>query len=91
MGGYALWDDVEKYLIGRNLYLDTSFSLEDLGEDRMISMIKKHGPDMVLFGTDSPWTGQAEEIEKLRNLNLKSNEIDGILGENARILLGSHI
>lgn len=91
MGGYALWDDVEKYLVGRNLYLDTSYSLNDLGKDRVTAIIKKHGPDRILFGTDSPWTGQMEEIAQLRSLDLTSAEIDGILGANAQQLLKNHI
>jgi len=28
MGGYMYWDDVEKYLVGRNIYMDTSFSFK---------------------------------------------------------------
>lgn len=87
MGGYLCWDDVEKHLLGRDLYLDTSYSLADLGGERMAGLIRTHGPDRVLFGTDSPWTDQSAELAGVRALSLAREEIDGILGGNAQRLL----
>lgn len=87
MGGYDRWDDVKKYLAGRDLYFDTSYSLTDLGADKMAELIKAHGVDKVLFGTDSPWTGQAAEIAGIRALPLANDEINAILGGNAARLL----
>ncbi len=89
MGGYALWDDVDKFLVGRKLYLDTSYSMTDLGTDRMTELIRAHGADKVLFGTDSPWTDQFAEISGIRALPLRDDEIDAILGGNAERLLVS--
>ena len=86
MGGYRYWDDVEKCLIGRNLYLDTSFS-EELDNKRTEKLIKAHGAQKILFGTDSPWCDQAKEVSRIRSLNLSDDEINSILGGNAiRIL-----
>jgi len=87
MGGYRYWDDVEKYLIGKNIFLDTSYSLEELGSKRAEQLIKAHGVQKILFGTDSPWRDQAKEISFIRSLNLSSSEINGILGENASRIL----
>jgi len=87
MGGYAQWDAVEHYLVGRDLYFDTSYSLGDLGPERMATLIRAHGADRILFGTDSPWTGQTEEIAGIRGLGLSAEETDAILGENALELL----
>jgi len=28
MGGFSLWDDVERFLVGTDIYLDTSYSLD---------------------------------------------------------------
>lgn len=86
MGGYACWDGVEQYLIGRNLYLDTSFSLTDLGIERMTALMRAHGTDKVLFGTDSPWTDQQAEVAAISALPLNAEEIMGILGGNAERL-----
>jgi hypothetical protein len=87
MGGYACWDDVERHLVGRDLYFDTSYSMADLGIERATAMIRAHGTDKILFGTDSPWTVQSAEVAAIRALPLTDDEIAAILGENAARLL----
>jgi predicted TIM-barrel fold metal-dependent hydrolase len=87
MGGYECWDDVERYLVGRDLYFDTSYSLADLGPERMAALMRMHGIDRVLFATDSPWTDQASELAAIRALSLSDDEIAAVLGGNAARLL----
>lgn len=87
MGGYKCWDDVERYLVGQNIYFDTSFSLEELGYDNMQRIIRNHGTDRILFGTDSPWTDQATEVSLIKFLDLSRKDTNLILGENTRNLL----
>ena len=41
MGSHALWRDVEETLIGRDVYLDTSYSSYELKQEGMLRMIKK--------------------------------------------------
>lgn len=89
MGGYECWDDVERYLVGRNLYFDTSYSLADLGPERMVAMMCAHGTDRIVFGTDSPWTDQAAEVAGIRGLSLTDDEINAVLGGNAERLLSA--
>ena len=88
MGGYHYWDEVESLLIGRDLYLDTSFSAAELGGERMTRMIRAHGPGKILFGSDSPWKDQTGALAEIRGLRLLPAEESGILGENAARLLG---
>lgn len=88
MGGYKCWDDVQRYLVGRDLYFDTSYSLADLGAEAMASMIRAHGIERILFGTDSPWTAQAAEVAGIRALDLSGEDIEAVLGGNAKRLLG---
>ncbi len=88
MGGYKCWDDVQRYLTGRDLYFDTSYSLADLGADAMALMIRAHGVERVMFGTDAPWTEQAAEVKGIRALDLTEKEIEAVLGGNAKRLLG---
>ncbi|MHB9027111.1 MAG: amidohydrolase family protein [Armatimonadota bacterium] len=88
MGAYAMWDEVERHLVGLPLYFDTSYSLADLGKERMLALIRAHGADKVLFGTDSPWTDQGEEVANLRDLGLTEEELSAILGGNAKHVLG---
>ena len=87
-----------------NVWLDTSFSLGDmtplgdgfyethslsrLSQERFLQMAEAFGTEKLLFGTDSPWEGQAAEIAKIRALPLKEEEKAAILGGNAKALLG---
>lgn len=87
MGGYAQWEEVERCLVGRELYLDTSYSLTALGMERMTALITAHGAERILFGTDSPWTEHAAELANIRALPLAPAAIDAILGGNAKRLL----
>jgi uncharacterized protein len=54
MGGYRYWDDVEKFLLGRDIFFDTAYSIHELGVERAEKFIKQHVADKILFGTDSP-------------------------------------
>ena len=101
MGGWRSWDEVEALLPETGVYLDTAFSLGDipsdgwyapeelpmLDQERFVRMVRRFGAHRVLFGTDSPWGGQARELEQLRALPLRPEERDAILGGNARRLL----
>lgn len=87
MGGYRFWDEVDQHLLGRDIYLETSFSFRQLGSDRMVKMIRRHGIDKILFGSDTPWTNQTVELEKIQSLDLTGAEMKAILGGNAQRLL----
>lgn len=103
MGGWRQWDRVEALLPGTGVYLDTSFSLGEitplddghyrpgdlplLDEAAFLRMVRRFGPDRILFGTDSPWDDQGAALVRLRALPLEKSELDAILGGNARKLL----
>jgi hypothetical protein len=87
LGGYRCWDDVEKYLLGKDICLDTSYSIGWMTRERAKDIIMGHGYRKILFGTDSPWSDQSEEIERIKCLNLEDKAEKAILGENARDLL----
>lgn len=87
MGSYSYWDDVERYLVGEEIYFDTSYSIGHISDEQAKRIIKLHGYNKILFATDSPWADQAEEIEKIKRLELGKKETEAILGENAKKLL----
>lgn len=87
-GGHNQWDDVEKYLAGREIYLDTSMGFEYYGEERFLSVLAKHGADKILFGSDSPWSNTGRELHHLRSLPISQTEKDKMLYLNAKKLLG---
>lgn len=88
MGGYLCWEEVERYLVGEDLYFDTSFSRQDMKPGQLLQMIRNHGAEKILFATDSPWAGQREELAALRSLGLTCGEEEAVLGLNAGKLLG---
>ncbi len=87
LGGYQMWVDSIKYLVGKNLYLDTSSSLAFLGKEKATYIIKEHGTKKVLFGTDYPMWSHKEELERFFNLDLTAEEQECILWKNASKLL----
>lgn len=88
MGGWQQWDGVVAQLVGRHdFYVDTAYTLGHLPDERFVELVRLHGADRVLFGSDGPWTDAAEEIAHLRRLGLSADELDAILGGNAERLL----
>jgi len=87
LGGHAQWDDVEKYLCGKNIYLDTAMGFEYFPHDRFLKIAEKHGASKILFASDAPWSNARTEIEHIKSLPLAENEKELILGGNAKRLL----
>ncbi len=88
MGGYALWDDVENYLIGSPLYFDTSFLAGRMPAEQMKRIILQHGTDKILFGTDFPWQSVEENRHYLLGLGLEQAQLQAIFYDNGAALLG---
>ena len=86
LGGWRLWDEVEQHLLGRPLWLDTSFCLDHLAEDRIVRIARAHGIDRILFGTDSPWRDQGVEIDRIGRLPWTEAERERLLFRNAAAL-----
>jgi hypothetical protein len=87
LGGYSRWDEAEHYIIGRNCYIDTSSSLWALPPEKAVDIIRRHGVDRVLFGTDYPLVRHTEELKRFYTLGLTEEENSKILFENAKRLL----
>ena len=87
MGGVEEQEEVYKYYIGKNIYLDTCFTHHHIKPETLARTIRDHGADRVLFGTDSPWSDQKQQREYIENLGLSQEETEKIMGENAEKLL----
>lgn len=87
-GGHDEWDDVERYLVGKDIYLDTSMGFEYFPHDQFMRIARAHGVDRILFGSDSPWSDAKTEIAQLKALPMTDGEKEMILGGNARRVLG---
>ena len=91
MGGWKMWDEVEEKLLGLPFYLDTAIVLNPifpvkLENEQFVRMVRKHGADRILFGTDSPWYDQTKAVNDFNNTDLTQEEKDKIFGKNANDL-----
>jgi predicted TIM-barrel fold metal-dependent hydrolase len=86
-GGHAEWDDVERYIVGTGIYLDTSMGFEFFPEEQFLRIVKNHGVEKILFASDSPWSDATTEIEHVKALTLSNEAKEMILGENAKRIL----
>ena len=88
LGGWQDWQASGEHIIGTNTYIETSFSLGPGGCENAVELIRQHGVERVLFGTDWPWRGQRQDLEFFDKLNLSDDERSAILYRNAGKLLG---
>jgi predicted TIM-barrel fold metal-dependent hydrolase len=88
LGAWQQWEEVEKMLAGKRIYMELSWSLDFLGAEQARRIILAHPADCVLFGTDSPWTDQGKTLSLLKNLKLPAELESKILQDNAMALLG---
>ena len=76
MGGMKFWDDVEAYLVGENVYLDTAYVIDEMVEEQFLRIVKNHGVDKILFASDSPWKPQKEFVIKMKELCGKMGSLE---------------
>ena len=61
MGGYLCWKDVLRFLAGKALYFDTAFSFSRMPPDWAREIIRTHGTEKILLGSDMPWSATGHE------------------------------
>lgn len=88
MGGYNQWEDVLKYLAGKNIYFDTAFINGRMDKEIAKKIIAKHGSEKILFGSDCPWSSSEDTINYLNDLGLSDSEKEAIFSGNALRVLG---
>lgn len=101
MGCWSDWDMVEKLLVGESIYFDTAFTIDPivgvnnkirsdvapLSMEQFIRIVRSHGAERIIFGSDCPWSDQSASIERIKNSGLTPEECDFILGKNAARLI----
>lgn len=103
MGGWRNWAEAEDLLAETDVFLDTAFSIGEipplekdyytkeqlqlLSQQDFCRMVRTFGAERILFGTDSPWSDQAQGVRTIRQLPLSETEKNAILGGNAQKLL----
>ncbi len=87
LGGHMKWDEAEEYLVGKNIYMDSSSVSRKLSPERIKHIIRAHGADKILFGTDYPIARHTEALEHFFSLGLSDDENKSILFDNAYNLI----
>lgn len=82
-GGNRMFDDVTEHLSGRNVYFDLSYICGYADPETVMQIIKSHGAERILFGSDCPWGDPAGTLAFIRALPLTEEEKRAILGGNA--------
>lgn len=88
MGGWRAWDDVEKYLVGTPVMLDTAYITKDMDKRQFEDIVRAHGAKKILFASDSPWERPSDTAAYINSLSLTDGERNDIFSANARRLLG---
>jgi predicted TIM-barrel fold metal-dependent hydrolase len=89
MGGWQQWDDVLEVLAGREVVLETAFTLDFVGPERFVELVRAHGAERVAFGSDGPLGDVAAELLAIGALALEEDERAAILWGTAERLLAS--
>lgn len=88
LGGVTRPEETLELLCGiPNLYLDTAVCATYCQRAPYEAIIKKHGIERILLGSDFPWESTDKSMEWIGGMALSSGEKDMIFGENARRLL----
>ena len=88
MGGYSEWEDAWKYLVGKNVYFDTSSTFSFLDPQEVKRIIAAHGVDRILWASDYPAATQKQAITDLMQLDLTPEDQEKIFHRNAEKLFG---
>ena len=91
LGGFYMLDEAELTLVGHpQIYIDTTWppSIGEVGAEVLTKIIRNHGADKVVFGTDFCLVSQKEDAAVIEQLPILTREKERILGENARELIG---
>ncbi len=89
-GSYGMWEEVSEHICSSsNAYIDTSMSntVGKISVSVAERIIKLHGVEKILFGTDLPWENPRITKEFIESLSLDDSEKNMIFYDNAKRLL----
>ncbi len=89
MGGLnAPFRDIVKFLPHTgNFFMDTSNAAHTLKEEEFIQLLKIHGPEHIIYGTDWPWFGNSKEKVLISGLLDKA----GYTKEHKELVFGNNM
>lgn len=88
MGSYGMYRETEEYILGKDVFIDTSFCLTEMPLEMLKKFFSKHPVERIIFGTDSPWRDQKAYLEHFLSLPfIREEDKEKILYLNAKNLL----
>lgn len=89
MGGYGVWDEAVTELGGEpNLYVDASSCFSFMDNARMEGLIRRYGPERVLYASDFPLFSAVPELPRFMALGFSPEEYRAMLSGNAARVYG---
>ena len=83
MCGYSAWEEAKKHLIGTPVYTDTSEALLGMSPAQLCDLIRLHGVERVMFGSDYPLWNPDFAFAQIDALPLTEEEKDLIYYKTA--------
>ena len=87
-GGLRQWDDVERFLVGKNVWFDTAMCASYADKAQIRRMILSHDPKKIMLGSDCPWENPRLSLTWLASLDLPVPLLRDIIFYNAQALFG---
>ena len=87
-GGYGEWEESRKHLVGRDVFFDTSSTFWELPADQAREIVRQHGVDKMLFGSDYPAEKPARAIADVLTMELSDEDNEKIFHRNAERYFG---
>ncbi|THB67112.1 MAG: amidohydrolase [Desulfovibrio sp.] len=86
LGGRWHWDLALECLAGRELYMDTSSTVDAIDPELFHEILKRHSREKLLFGSDWPLRDPVEDIALLQSrMGLTESEIHELMTNAARL------
>ena len=91
LGGYSEWDRAMEYLVGQEVWLDTSSSIRFMGPEKARRLVEAHGTDRILFASDYPGDTQRQAVKEVLSMGFSEEDNEKIFRRNAERLLGIRV
>ena len=88
LGAFMMWDRILDKIVNMPIYIDTAAVGTCIKPDVYRDIIRSHGAERVLFGSDSPWEDQSHALNILNSTGIGENELELIKHKNAQRLFG---
>ena len=88
LGGWSVFDEAVKHLKDERCLMDMSSSIGLLGVERVSELVRIHGIDRIMFGSDYPMWDPAHELELFASAGWSERELEAMLHDNALRFLG---